>query len=145
MNNEFDVIPISETWWNDDSINLYSLYQIPSYIPIRQIRKMTNQGGVLTMYTHKTIAFKILEKLRNNNKHTESLSIEIIRKNQMNVILSCIYRPPRGEQNIFSRKTNDHSERYKQNQKSLLLVGCLNLNSRLYNKQPHSNIFNRAF
>ena len=61
MNNEFDVIPISETWWNDDSINLYSLYQIPSYIPIRQIRKMTNQGGVLTMYTHKTIAFKILK------------------------------------------------------------------------------------
>ena len=104
MNNEFDVIPISETWWNDDSINLYSLYQIPSYIPIRQIRKMTNQGGVLTMYTHKTIAFKILEKLRNNNKHTESLSIEIIRKNQMNVILSCIYRPQRVNKIYFPVK-----------------------------------------
>ena len=46
---------------------------------------------------HKTITFRVLEKLSNNNRHIESLSIEIIRKNQKNIILSCIYRPSRGD------------------------------------------------
>ena len=37
-----------------------------------------------------------LEKLINNNEHIESPSVEIIRKNHKNIILSGIYRLPRG-------------------------------------------------
>ena len=35
--NEFDIIAISETWWNDNNININSLYQIPNYTPIHKI------------------------------------------------------------------------------------------------------------
>ena len=38
--------------------------------------------GGFVLYIHKTITFNVLEKLTNNNEHIESLSVEIIRKNQ---------------------------------------------------------------
>ena len=77
MKNEFDVIAISETWCNDDSINVNSLYQIPDYRLTHQIRKIGNKGGRLALNIQKTITFKTLKKLSNNNKHIESLSTEI--------------------------------------------------------------------
>ena len=77
MKNEFDVIAISETWCNDDSINVNSIYQIPDYSLTHQIRKIGNKGGRLALNIQKTITFKTLKKLSNNNKHIESLSTEI--------------------------------------------------------------------
>ena len=146
MKNEFDIIAISETWCNDDNININSLYQIPNYTPIRQIRKTSSKGGGLVLYIHKTITFNALEKLSNNNEHIESLSVEIIRKNQKNIILSCIYRPPRRDPHIFTSKVKELVERNKQKQKPLILIGDLNLNSLDYAKNNHvQNFFNLAF
>ena len=45
MKNEFDVIAISTTWCNDDSINVNWLYRKPNYILIHQIRKTGNKEG----------------------------------------------------------------------------------------------------
>ena len=111
MKNEFDAIAITEMWCKDDSINVNLLYQITSYIPIHQIQKTGNKGGGLALYIHKTITFNTLEKISNNNEHIEGLSVEIIRKNQKNIILLCIYRHPSGNQ--------------MQNHKSLVLNGDL--------------------
>ena len=95
---------------------------------------------------HKTIKFNALEKLSNNNKHIESVSVEIIRKNQKNKILSCIYRPWRGDPNIFTSKIKELAERNKQKQKPLALTGDLNLNSLNYATNNHvQNFFNLAF
>ena len=113
IKNEFDIIAISETWCNDDNININSLYQIPKYTPIHQIRKTSSKGGGLVLYIHKTITFNALEKLSNNNDHIEGLSVEIIRKNQKNIILSCIYRPPRGDPHIFTSKVKELVESNK--------------------------------
>ena len=111
-----------------------------------EIRKIGNEGGGLAVYIRKTIAFRTLEKLSNNNKHIESLSVEIIRKNQKNIILSCICRPPRGDQNIFTSKIKYLIERYKQNQKSLNLVDDLDLNSLDCTANNHvQNCFNLDF
>ena len=111
MKNEFHAIAITEMWCKDDSINVNLLYQITSYTPIHQIRKTGNKGGGLALYIHKTITFNTLEKISNNNEHIEGLSVEIIRKNQKNIILLCIYRHPSGNQ--------------MQNHKSLVLNGDL--------------------
>ena len=95
---------------------------------------------------HKTITFNALEKLSNNNEHIESFSVEIIRKNQKNIILSCIYRPPKGDPNIFTGKIKELAERNKQKQKPLILIGDLNLNSLDYATNNHvQNFFNLAF
>ena len=103
-------------------------------------------GGGLALYIHKTITFNTPGKLSNNNEHIESIYVEIIRNNQKNIILSCIYRSPRGAQNIFTSEIKDVIERYKQNQKSLVLVGDLNSNSLDYTTNNHvQNFFNLAF
>ena len=93
--------------------------KIRNYIPIHRILKTSNESGGLTQLIHKTITFETLEKLSNNKKHIENLFKEIIQKI---IILRCIYRPPRGNQNIFTCKAKDLIERYKQNQKSLVFV-----------------------
>ena len=95
---------------------------------------------------HKTITFNALEKLSNNNEHIESLSVEIIRKNQKNIILSCIYRPPRGNPHIFTSKIKELVERNNQKQKLLILIGDLNLKSLDYATNNHvQNFFNLVF
>ena len=127
---------ILETWFNDESINANLLYQIPNYSPIHQIQKTGNKGGGLVLYIHKAITFNKLEKLSKNNEYIGSLSVEIISKNLENIILSCTYRPPGGNQTIFTSKIKYLIER-KQNQKSLVLVGNLNLNSLDYTTNNH--------
>ena len=100
----------------------------------------------MVLYIHATITFNALEKLSINNEYIESLSVEIIRKNQKNIILSCIYRPPRGDPHIFPSKVKELIERNKQKQKPLILIGDLNLNSLDYAKNNHvQNFFNLAF
>ena len=118
MKNEFDIIAVSKTWCNDGNININLPYQIPNYTAIHQIRKCSNKGGGLVLYIHKTITFNALEKLGNNNEHIESLSVEIIRKNQKNIILSCICRDPI----IFTSKIKELAERNKKKTKT----ACLN-------------------
>ena len=94
---------------------------------------------------HKTITFNALKKLSNTNEHIESLSIKIIRKNQ-NIILSSIYRAPRGDPNIFTSKIKELAERNKQKQKLLVLTSHLNLNTLDYATNNHvQNFFNLAF
>ena len=120
MKNELDVIAISETWYNDWSTNVNSLYQIRNHIPIHRILKSGNKSGGLALLIHKTITFETLEKLSNNKKHIENVFEEMIQKI---IILRCIYRPPRGNHNIFTCKAKVLIGRYKQNQKSLVFVG----------------------
>ena len=72
--------------------------------------------------------------------------LERIRKNQKNITLSCIYRPPRGDPHIFTSKVKELVERNKQKQKPLILIGDLNLNSLDNAKNNHvQNFFNLAF
>ena len=100
----------------------------------------------MVLYIHKTITFNALEKLSNNNEHIESLSVERIRKNQKNIILSCIYRPRRGDPHIFTSKVKELVESNKQKQKPLILIDDLNLTSLDYATNNHvQNFFNLAF
>ena len=134
-----DIIAISESWCSDDSINVNSVYQVPqvpNYILIHQIHKASKKGGKLALYIHKKYTFNTVENLSNNDKYIERPSVEIIKKNQ-NIILPCNYRLPRSNQNIFTVKMKDLIERYKQNQKSFVLVGDLNF--------KQQKIFNFAF
>ena len=97
----------------------------------------------MALLIHKTIAFETLEESSNNKEYIENLFEEIIQKI---IILWRIYRPPRGDRNILTSKAKDLIERYKQSQKSLVLVSDLNLNSLDYTTNNHiQNVFNLVF
>ena len=57
----------------------------------------------MTLYVHKSLDFKIPKRKKKgiNSNDIECACIEIIRKNIRNIIVSCIYRPPRGDSHKF--------------------------------------------
>ena len=118
---------LTETWCNDDKAARNSLLQLPNYTPIHQIRNNGQGGGGVVLYVHNSLNFKILKKQSINSNDLECACIEIIRKNAKNIIVSCIYRPPRGD----SHKFLDEIKTFicKNQEKPLFLIGDLNINA----------------
>ena len=79
------------------------------------------------MYVHNSLDFKIPKKQSINSNVIECTCIEIIRKNAKNIIVSCIYRPPRGDSHKFLNEIK--TVICKNHGKPLFLVGDLNINS----------------
>ena len=63
-----------------------------------------------------------------NNNDIECLNIGTVRKTSKNVILSCIYRPPRGDVHIFLDEMKGHIIKNKFQENVLFLVGNLSMN-----------------
>ena len=94
---DFSVVALTDTWCNDDKAAQSSLLQLPRYTPIHQIRNNGQRGGGVVLYVHNSLTFKILKNQNINNYDLECPCIQIIRKNAKNIIVSCIYRSPRGD------------------------------------------------
>ena len=81
-----------------------------------------------------------------NNNDIEFLNIEIASKASKNVIISCIYRPPRGDAHKFLDEMKGHIIKNKFQEKPLFLVGDLNINSLDYSRNTHvRDFFNFLF
>ena len=98
---KFSVTVLSETWIDDDKADLNSLFHIPNYSFIHEKRKTNHKGGGLGIYVHKTLDYKILPNLAKNTENIETFTIEIENKNSKNILISAVYRPPRGNQSKF--------------------------------------------
>ena len=59
----------------------------------------------MILYVHNSLNFKILKKQSISSNDLECPCIEIVRKNAKNIIISCIYRPPRGDSHKFLEET----------------------------------------
>ena len=124
---DFSVAYLTETWCNDEKATQNSLLQLPNYTPIHQIRKNGQRGGGVVLYVHNSLNFKILKKQSINSNDLECSCIEIFRKNAKNIIVSCIYQPPRGDSHKFLEEIKTLI--CKNQEKPLFLVGDLNINS----------------
>ena len=143
---KFSVIVLSETWIDDDKADLNSLFHIPNYSFIHEKRKTNHKGGGLGIYVHKTLDYKILPNLAKNTENIETFTIEIENKNSKNILISAVYRPPRGNQSKFLEEIEQVVHNSKHSTKSFFLVGDLNLNSLDYTSStPVKNFFNLAF
>ena len=79
-----------------------------------------------------------------NSNDIECACIEIIRKNAKNTIVSCIYRPPRGDSHKFLEEIKTLI--CKNQEKPLFLVGDLNINSLDYSINTNvRDFFNLIF
>ena len=67
---------------------------------IHKTRK-EKQGGGLCMFIRSDLNFKLRNDLDKFDSNVETLSIEIENRNSKNIVLSGIYRPPRGNINSF--------------------------------------------
>ena len=76
---DFSIICFSETWLDDSFSLSQSLYELPKYKCIHQVRSYRKGGGV-SIYIHNSLNFKPRPDLRINNFDVESLSIELLCK-----------------------------------------------------------------
>ena len=129
IKHDFKVIILSESWLKDENANQNSLYQIANYIPIHQIRKGSSKGGGVSIYIHKTLNYKLRCDKGICNPDIEALTIEIIKENQKILIITGIYRPPRGDEKNFRKEYKKLIENKNESNKQIFLIGDINLNS----------------
>ena len=82
---DFSIICFSETWLDESSLTSQSLYELPHYKSIHQIRNYGKGGGV-SIYIKDSINFKPRPDLSINNtveQHVESISIELLCKKKL--------------------------------------------------------------
>ena len=100
----FNVAAFIESWCNDNKAAQNFLLQLPNYAPIHQVRNNGQRGRSVELYVHSNLNFKIPEKQSININDIECAYIKVIRKNAKNIIVSCIYQPPRGYFHKFLHK-----------------------------------------
>ena len=104
-----------------------SLFHIPNYSFIHEKIKTNYNGGGLGIYVHKILDYKVLPNLAKNTENIKAFTIEIENKNSKNILISPLYRPPRGNQSKFLEEIEQVAHNSKHSIKSFFLVGDLNL------------------
>ena len=93
-NNSFNVLRLTETWCTDSTLKSNTNLYLPNFDIISLERKTNKRGGDVLIYIHKSLAYNLRNDLCVSEKDKEILTIEISRKNDKNILLSCCYRPP---------------------------------------------------
>jgi hypothetical protein len=96
---EFDVIALSETWLND---NNHQIIGFPNYNHVYKYRP-TKIGGGVSILLKSGIHYHELTEFTFSNDVIECLFIEIEMSGK-NLIIGCIYRPPNSNLPMFSKE-----------------------------------------
>ena len=99
LNNKFDLITISETWSNTQTVDDYDLKGYDVYHKVRNKRK----GGGVACYVNKELASKCIpHKSIFVDNLLECITIELMISGYKFFIVSCLYRTPGSNTNDFS-------------------------------------------
>ena len=85
-----------------------SIWQLPNYTAIHQIRNSGQKGGGIALYVHNSLNYKTPKNKNIDNNDIECLNIEIVSKASKNVVIFCIYRPRRGDVHKFLSEMKGH-------------------------------------
>ena len=86
----FDIIAISESWLNNNSI----IPNLQGYECCHQPR-ISKKGGGVALFINNHLDFKILNKMTTAiDDVLECISVELIFEKSKNVVVSCVYRQP---------------------------------------------------
>ena len=125
FSNSFNVICLTETWCNKESINDSSL-KLDNYNAI-QMHRDTRGGGVC-IFAHNSLMIKKRSDLTESNNSHETLSVEIINKESKNLLISCTYRPPGHDINLLLNFFHNYYNIISKENKEVYLIGDYNLN-----------------
>jgi len=132
---KFSVILITETWIRNDKEMDFS---IEGYEFIGQNRR-NKQGGGVAMFVDLNYGFKIIENMTMVvDDILECLTIEIVRTKKKNIIVSCIYRTPGSNIDVFNNWLEEHFSNL--NQKLMFVGGDLNIDLLNPNKHKKTNL-----
>ena len=123
----FSVICFSETWLDETTISNKSLYELPNYTSIHQVRKQKRGGGV-SLYIHQSIEFKIRNDLSIKSDDVESFSVDFLFENGKNTIFYVLYRQAEGQIELFEKILKEKFSQIRSSNKQFHNAGDFNLN-----------------
>ena len=96
------------------------------------------------MFIRNDLNFKWRNDLDKFDSDIETLSIEIENRNYKNIVLSGIYRPPRGNRNSFKDHLKTIMSKNSLTNKHVFRTGDFNINSLDYSSNEHVKDFLNA-
>ena len=113
----------------DSTLKSNTNLHLPNFDIISQERKTNKRDGGLLIYIHKSLAYNLHNDLCVSDKDKEILTIEISKKNNKNILLSCCYRPPCGDsENLSTFLQNKIIEKSVSEKKMSYITGDFNMN-----------------
>ena len=100
----------------------------------------------MCIFIHESLNFKLRNDLSACDDNSEIISIEIINRTTKNIIINAIYRLPVGKIKPFKNTLKDILSKNSKSNKTMYLVGDLNLNVIDYESNTKvKNFFNLIF
>ena len=130
----FNVIGLSETWFNDSTVNLYNL---PGYSASHVYRKQKRGGGV-SVFVSDNINYHCRRDLDVADENFEAVFVEFNKEDvryDRNIIVGVVYRPPGADIEKFIELTSLLLDTIKKEKKYCYLMGDYNIN--LLNAECH--------
>lgn len=130
----FNVIGLTETWFNENNIERYTMQGYNHEYEYRKSKK----GGGVSMFIAKETEYTLRSDLVLSNS-VESVFIELdkgIVDCNRKVVMGCIYRPPDTNLQEFLVDLNSLLNKLSHENKSVYLMGDFNIN--LLNSNSHS-------
>ena len=137
LNFTFDVIAVTETWFNS-STNI-DMYDLQEYSLISKCRTSKSGGGV-ALYLKNNLIYNILHDFTCSESNYEMMFIEITTKPKP-IIVACIYRPPDSDISCFNEKMQNVLEMLESEQKDIYILGEFNINLLNYGIHNKTNDF----
>lgn len=127
INIKFDIIGLSETWFNENNIDRYHL---EGYVHEHNYRKEKRGGGV-SLFIKNNVNYKPREDLNVLCGSVEALFIEVSKDVigcNKNIVLGCIYRPPDSNIEQFIKNISDVFNVLNRENNTVYLLGDFNIN-----------------
>ena len=106
-----DILLISETWLKDNDVSVTKSLLPPGYSIVSRNRKIRSGGGVAIVYRN---CFKVLTTSYVNNEFSsfECCHLKVQTSDSKTCLFSCIYRPPKSAKNVsnFTNFISDFNE-----------------------------------
>ena len=103
----FNIICVSEAWYSNTELQNNSNLSLAGFdsVPYERSRKSRRGDGV-SIFIKQNLSYKSRKDLSESDEHKEILYLEISYKNSSNILLSCCYKPPKGDNDILTMFLN---------------------------------------
>ena len=140
----FNIICVSETWFRNTELQNNSNLSLTGFNSFERNKK--SWGGGVLIFIKRNLSCKIQKDLSESDEHKEILSREVSYKNSSNILLSCCYKPPKGDNDILSMFLKQVFKKSTAEKKPYYLIGDLNINCLEYfENEKVSTFYNSLF
>ena len=124
----FNTICVSEIWCSNTELRNNSNLSLTGFDSVPYERSKQKRGGGVLIFLKKDFPYKIRKGLSESDEHKEIISLEFSCKNSSNILLSCCYEPPKGDNDILSMSLKQVFKKSTAEKKPYYLAGDLNIN-----------------